>query len=360
MDPLDAFMAGLAEGDGMNKRARRACAHCGAASPPCRCSRCQQRWYCGARCQKADYRSHRRTCRASCGDLSDDDGSSEARPSAMEAEDEALSSRSGIDVAATALAEQGRYLAALASWDAALAQPDIAAEEASPVALDRALRRSIAATHELRAQAMMELDRAFDAIRAASRAVRCDGASPWAHLTLGRAQLNFGELELAIASLERAASLSGGGGGGGGHSCAAALSGATDALAYARSLRARQLALLRQSGGGSAVVLRARTLPAGGEERERGARGNASGSSHRAAAAKIEAPVSSSRSRRSKKRSSAPAAMMMDIERSAVEEEEEEEDEDGDAAARDSEWARHFAQSLETASAGAGWGTCAR
>ena len=357
MDPLDAFMAGLAEGDGMNKRARRACAHCGAASPPCRCSRCQQRWYCGARCQKADYRSHRRTCRASCGDLSDDDGSSEARPSAMEAEDEALSSRSGIDVAATALAEQGRYLAALASWDAALAQPDIAAEEASPVALDRALRRSIAATHELRAQAMMELDRAFDAIRAASRAVRCDGASPWAHLTLGRAQLNFGELELAIASLERAASLSGGGGG---HSCAAALSGATDALAYARSLRARQLALLRQSGGGSAVVLRARTLPAGGEERERGARGNASGSSHRAAAAKIEAPVSSSRSRRSKKRSSAPAAMMMDIERSAVEEEEEEEDEDGDAAARDSEWARHFAQSLETASAGAGWGTCAR
>jgi hypothetical protein len=109
---------------------------------------------------------------------SDDDGSSEARPSAMEAEDEALSSRSGIDVAATALAEQGRYLAALASWDAALAQPDIAAEEASPVALDRALRRSIAATHELRAQAMMELDRAFDAIRAASRAVRCDGASP--------------------------------------------------------------------------------------------------------------------------------------------------------------------------------------
>ena len=278
----------------------------------------------------------------------------------MEAEDEALSSRSGIDVAATALAEQGRYLAALASWDAALAQPDIAAEEASPVALDRALRRSIAATHELRAQAMMELDRAFDAIRAASRAVRCDGASPWAHLTLGRAQLNFGELELAIASLERAASLSGGGGGGGGHSCAAALSGATDALAYARSLRARQLALLRQSGGGGAVVLRARTLPAGGEERERGARGNASGSSHRAAAAKIEAPVSSSRSRRSKKRSSAPAAMMMDIERSAVEEEEEEEDEDGDAAARDSEWARHFAQSLETASAGAGWGTCAR
>lgn len=40
------------------------CAHCGAANPPHRCSRCRQAKYCNRECQLADYQEHRPMCRA--------------------------------------------------------------------------------------------------------------------------------------------------------------------------------------------------------------------------------------------------------------------------------------------------------
>ena len=39
------------------------CAHCdkqGAGFK--RCSRCKQAWYCGAKCQNADWKGHKKTC----------------------------------------------------------------------------------------------------------------------------------------------------------------------------------------------------------------------------------------------------------------------------------------------------------
>ena len=273
LDPLDAFMAGLMSASagssaGSPKRARRACAHCGAAAQLSRCSRCEQVWYCGAGCQKADYRSHRRQCREWGGRAageSDDEEIDEGSDVMEQDEPEGAAPALSIDPEAAALAEQGRYLAALARWDATLTLPKIVAEEQAATLErgdgvgDPALRRAIAATHELRAQALLELDRTFDAIAAASRAVRCAPSSPWAHLTLGRAQLNFGELDLALITLERAVALGRSG---------AARAEATADLVHARALKARQLALLRGRGAAAseALALRARTLPAAFDE----------------------------------------------------------------------------------------------
>merc|ERR1712039_1063845 len=88
-----------------------------------------------------------------------------------------------------ALAEAGRFDAALACWESALE------------------RKPSAALHELRAQAFMQLGRDFDAVLAAEAAVRLDPGWFPAHLTLGRARLNLGEVELARQALARAVTL---------------------------------------------------------------------------------------------------------------------------------------------------------
>eukprot|EP00419_Tripos_fusus_P023092 CAMPEP_0172728442 /NCGR_PEP_ID=MMETSP1074-20121228/92243_1 /TAXON_ID=2916 /ORGANISM="Ceratium fusus, Strain PA161109" /LENGTH=216 /DNA_ID=CAMNT_0013555691 /DNA_START=1 /DNA_END=648 /DNA_ORIENTATION=+ len=87
------------------------------------------------------------------------------------------------------LAEAGRFGAALACWDAAL--------ELQPSG----------ELHEMRAQAFLAMGRYFEAVQAAEAAV-CVRPDWWpAHLTLGRARFNFGEIELAARALARAAAL---------------------------------------------------------------------------------------------------------------------------------------------------------
>ena len=61
-----------------------------------------------------------------------------------------------------------------------------------------------AVLHELQAQCYMEAGDTYAAIKAAERAVECEPQWPHGHQTLGRARLNLGEVELAVASFETA------------------------------------------------------------------------------------------------------------------------------------------------------------
>lgn len=92
----------------------------------------------------------------------------------------------------------GCTLAAAGRWGAAL---ELFEEE---LALGGA--PDVAVLHELRAQALLGLDRCFEAARAAEFAIA--GAPDWApaHATRARALLNFGEVEGAVQAFRRAAS----------------------------------------------------------------------------------------------------------------------------------------------------------
>eukprot|EP00961_Rhodomonas_salina_P035109 472776-Rhodomonas_salina.1 len=57
--------------------------------------------------------------------------------------------------------------------------------------------------HELQAQCYLELDEVFEAVKAAERAVEHDSSWAPGHCTLGRAQVNLGEIELAIESFRK-------------------------------------------------------------------------------------------------------------------------------------------------------------
>ena len=88
------------------------------------------------------------------------------------------------------LAEAGRFRDAISRWQQAI---------------DLTPQRAV--LYELQAQAWMELGEAFDAVKCAEQAVNIDPMWPEAHVTLARAQLNFGEVELGYASLQRVASM---------------------------------------------------------------------------------------------------------------------------------------------------------
>ena len=73
---------------------------------------------------------------------------------------------------------QGDHSAAIRAWDSALALlPDNAA-----------------VLHELKAQVYLERDRAWDAVQSASKAASLALSWPEALVTLGRSQLNLGEV----------------------------------------------------------------------------------------------------------------------------------------------------------------------
>ncbi|KAJ6730545.1 OSMOSIS RESPONSIVE FACTOR [Salix viminalis] len=85
------------------------------------------------------------------------------------------------------LAEDGNYREALGKWEAALN-----------------LMPGNAVLHEQKAQVLLEIGDAWSALKAATRATELESSWAEAWITLGRAQLNFGEPDSAIESFDRA------------------------------------------------------------------------------------------------------------------------------------------------------------
>ncbi|KAI4307216.1 hypothetical protein L6164_030427 [Bauhinia variegata] len=85
------------------------------------------------------------------------------------------------------LAEEGNYREALGKWETAIT-----------------LTPEVAALHEQKAQVLLEIGDAWNALKAATRATELEPSWAEAWVTLGRAQLNFGEPDSAIESFDRA------------------------------------------------------------------------------------------------------------------------------------------------------------
>ncbi|KAJ9166721.1 hypothetical protein P3X46_021428 [Hevea brasiliensis] len=85
------------------------------------------------------------------------------------------------------LAEDGKYREALGKWEAALN-----------------LMPESAVLHEQKAQVLLEIGDAWNALKAATRATELEPSWAEAWITLGRAQLNFGEPDSAIESFDKA------------------------------------------------------------------------------------------------------------------------------------------------------------
>ncbi|KAI9113112.1 hypothetical protein K1719_015637 [Acacia pycnantha] len=88
------------------------------------------------------------------------------------------------------LAEDGKYGEALGKWESALS-----------------LTPEVAVLHEQKAQVLLEIGDPWNALKAAMRATELQPSWAEAWVTLGRAQLNFGEPDCAIESFDRAVSI---------------------------------------------------------------------------------------------------------------------------------------------------------
>ncbi|KAK3158179.1 hypothetical protein QOZ80_2AG0133860 [Eleusine coracana subsp. coracana] len=88
------------------------------------------------------------------------------------------------------LAEEGKFHEALGKWETALT-----------------LTPDNTILHEQKAQVLLEVGDAWRALTSASRATKLDPLWPEAWVTLGRAQLNFGEPDSAILSFDKALAL---------------------------------------------------------------------------------------------------------------------------------------------------------
>ncbi|KAL1344098.1 hypothetical protein AAHE18_08G023000 [Arachis hypogaea] len=84
----------------------------------------------------------------------------------------------------------GKYREALAKWESALT-----------------LTPDLSVLHEQKAQVLLEIGDAWNALKAATRATELEPSWAEAWLTLGRAQLNFGEPDNAIESFDSALAL---------------------------------------------------------------------------------------------------------------------------------------------------------
>ncbi|XP_017220447.1 uncharacterized protein LOC108197365 isoform X1 [Daucus carota subsp. sativus] len=85
------------------------------------------------------------------------------------------------------LAENGKYHEALGKWETALTLVPDRAE-----------------LHEQKAQVLLEIGEAWNALKAATRATILEPSWAEGWITLGRAQLNFGEPDNAIESFDKA------------------------------------------------------------------------------------------------------------------------------------------------------------
>ncbi|KAG6495776.1 tetratricopeptide repeat protein 33-like [Zingiber officinale] len=85
------------------------------------------------------------------------------------------------------LAEDGKYHEALGKWEAGVS-----------------LEPKNAVLHEQKAQILLEIGDSWNAIKAATQATELEPLWCEAWITLGRAQLNFGEPDSAIESFDRA------------------------------------------------------------------------------------------------------------------------------------------------------------
>lgn len=85
------------------------------------------------------------------------------------------------------LAEDGKYQEALGKWEAALT-----------------LMPENAVLHEQKAQLLLEIGDAWGALKAATRATELEPSWAEAWMTLGRAQLNFGEPDSSLKSFDKA------------------------------------------------------------------------------------------------------------------------------------------------------------
>ncbi|KAE8100519.1 hypothetical protein FH972_018414 [Carpinus fangiana] len=88
------------------------------------------------------------------------------------------------------LAEDGKYREALGKWEAALT-----------------LTPESAVLHEQKAQVLLEIGDSWNALKAATRATELEPSWAEAWITLGRAQLNFGEPDSAIESFDKASAI---------------------------------------------------------------------------------------------------------------------------------------------------------
>lgn len=83
--------------------------------------------------------------------------------------------------------KDGKYREALGKWEAALN-----------------LMPGNAVLHEQKAQVLLEIGDPWSALKAATRATELESSWAEAWITLGRAQLNFGEPDSAIESFDKA------------------------------------------------------------------------------------------------------------------------------------------------------------
>ncbi|XP_019054732.1 PREDICTED: tetratricopeptide repeat protein 33 [Nelumbo nucifera] len=84
-------------------------------------------------------------------------------------------------------AQDGKYQEALGKWEAAIM-----------------LMPERAVLHEQKAQVLLEMGDAWNALKAATRATELEPSWAEAWITLGRTQLNFGEPDKAIESFDKA------------------------------------------------------------------------------------------------------------------------------------------------------------
>ncbi|KAL3845485.1 hypothetical protein ACJIZ3_002888 [Penstemon smallii] len=84
-------------------------------------------------------------------------------------------------------AEEGKYREALGKWESAIT-----------------LMPERAILHEQKAQLLLELEEVWSALKAATRATELEPKWAEAWVTLGRAQLNYGEPDCAIESFDKA------------------------------------------------------------------------------------------------------------------------------------------------------------